>query len=361
MTDVKERTEAAAGTCPVHRFPLNQPDGHKAPVPRYSAAVAAKVAVLFLGLQTKAETLPDAGLSEFLARVAKASAAPVYIDQATYTDLQGYVNRVAALYWLDIAQFRTWLKAPAVKDWRARMRGETSVGLWWEPVVVDARRMETITFKEFRRGFSGCPAMGLQSTDHTGYWGAARDRIPGAADDRFEATVSTSGSCPITGASYRQVQPPKNMCVIRSGVSWEKCEGEQLKDWRERIKPKLDAGMTYLRENPAETGCFSLRQVESISPDGLFARRFRLDGASRNLEQGSSEPSGDLYQRIGGSEEISRETAAPYLQRDLHPRSGQPAVRIFQLPSADRPAAVRRQARREGVRRPFPGLQILRT
>ena len=55
VTDVKERTEAAADTsqCPVRRFPLNQPEGHKAPVPRYSAAVKAKVAVLFLGLQNE--------------------------------------------------------------------------------------------------------------------------------------------------------------------------------------------------------------------------------------------------------------------------------------------------------------------
>ena len=184
MADVKERTEAAAGTaqCPVRRFPLNQPEGHKAPVPRYSADVKAKVAVLFLGLQSKADKLPDAGLSEFLARIGKDAAAPVYVDQATYTDLLGYTNRVAALYWLDTTQFQTWLESPAVKEWRARMRGETSVGLWWEPVVIDAQRMETITFDAFRRGFSGCPAMGLNSTDHTGYWGAARDRIPGAGD-----------------------------------------------------------------------------------------------------------------------------------------------------------------------------------
>jgi aldoxime dehydratase len=270
VTDVKERSEAAAGAeeCPVRRFPLNQPEGHKAPVPRYSAAVQAKVTVLFLGVQAKAATLPDAGLTEFLARIAADTAAPVYADQATYTDLQGYVNRVAALYWLDASQFRAWLESPAVAAWRARMRGETSVGLWWEPVAVDARRMETITFAEFRRGFSGCPAMGLQSTDHTGYWGAARDRIPGAADDPFAPTVAAAERCPVSSASYRCVQPPKNMCVIRSGVSWEKCDGEQLKDWRERIKPKLDAGMQYLRENPRDTGCFSLRQVESISPDG---------------------------------------------------------------------------------------------
>ena len=74
------------------------------------------------------------------------------------------------------------------------------------------------------------------------------------------------------------------MCVIRSGVSWEKCDGEQLKDWRERIKPKLDAGMTYLRENPGATGCFSLRQVESISPDGKkLAEAYSL-GAFASME-----------------------------------------------------------------------------
>jgi hypothetical protein len=174
-----ERNEAAAGAadsrCPVRRFPLNRPEGHTAPVPRYSAAVPqTNIAVLFLGLQWKAaDALPDAGLTAFLTQSAAGAAAPAYIDQATYIDLQGYLNRVAALYWLDALQFRAWLDSPAVAAWRASVRGNTSIGMWWEPVVVDAPRMETITFKEFRRGFSGCPHMGLDSTDHTGY-GARR-------------------------------------------------------------------------------------------------------------------------------------------------------------------------------------------
>jgi hypothetical protein len=58
------------------------------------------------------------------------------------------------------------------------------------------------------------------------------------------------------------------MAVIRSGVSWEKCEGEQLRDYQERIKPKLDDGMSYLRDNPRETGCFALRQVVSVNEAG---------------------------------------------------------------------------------------------
>jgi aldoxime dehydratase len=270
-----ERNEAAAGAaesrCPVRRFPLNQPEGHKAPVPRYSAAVPqTNIAVLFLGLQSKAaDALPDAGLTAFLAKSAAGAGAPVYVDQASYIDLQGYLNRVAALYWLDALQFRAWLDSPAVGAWRASIRGNTSVGIWWEPVVVDAPRMETITFREFRRGFSGCPHMDLKSTDHTGYWGAARDRIPGAADDRFEPTIASADrQASESQISYRAIVPPKNLCVIRSGVSWEKCEGEQLKDYQQRIKPKLDAGMSYLRDHPRATGCFSLRQVDCITGDG---------------------------------------------------------------------------------------------
>jgi hypothetical protein len=128
--------------------------------------------------------------------------------------------------------------------------------------------METITFKEFLRGFSGCP-VGFSTTEGTGYWGAARDRIPAAAYDLFEPSVEASE--PQDSASkipYRKIRPPKNMAVIRSGVSWEHCEGEQLRDYQERIKPALDDGMEYLRNNPRETGCFALRQVGCVNPDG---------------------------------------------------------------------------------------------
>jgi hypothetical protein len=52
MLDEQHDTAAGAAEsrCPARRFPLNQPQGHKAPVPRYSAAVPqGNVAVLFLG------------------------------------------------------------------------------------------------------------------------------------------------------------------------------------------------------------------------------------------------------------------------------------------------------------------------
>jgi aldoxime dehydratase len=263
--------DAAQSACPVRIFPLRQPEGHKPPITRYSAILPQQenVAVLFLGVQsTDAEALQTASFADLLGD-GSAYPAPVYTDFASFTDPQGYLNRIAALYWLKSELFSAWLQLPGVTEWRARVGGLSSVGLWWEPVIVNADYMETIAFKEFRRGFSGCPVSGLATTERSGYWGAARDRIPAAAHDLFEpagAPVEPQGG--VSKIRHRKIQPPKNMAVIRSGVSWEYCEGEQLKDYQERIKPALDAGMEYLRINPRDTGCIALRQVNCIGRDG---------------------------------------------------------------------------------------------
>jgi hypothetical protein len=255
--------------CPARLYPLRRPEGHAPPIPRYSAVLPQqdKVAVLFMGVQsTDAAALRDVSFDEL--SKAGGEAAPVYVDYATFTDPQGYLNRVAALYWLKAADFSAWSKQPAIGEWRARIAGLSPIGLWWEPVAVAADYMETIAFKEYLRGFSGCP-VGFANTEGTGYWGAARDRIPAAAYDLFDgADVVAEPDAAATKIPYRKIQPPKNMTVIRSGVTWEHCEGEQLKDYQERIRPALDAGMEYLRTNPRDTGCFALRQVGCVSPTG---------------------------------------------------------------------------------------------
>ena len=46
--------------------------------------------------------------------------APVYADFASFADPQGYLNHVAALYWLKARDFTAWSKLPAVAEWRAR-------------------------------------------------------------------------------------------------------------------------------------------------------------------------------------------------------------------------------------------------
>jgi aldoxime dehydratase len=276
MSDLSDSNDytvpgAAESGCPVRRFPLRRPKDHKPPIARYSAALpqASQVAVLFLGLQSKNEGAHRSVLAGFLKSGTIDEHAPVYTDHAVFTDKEGYLNHVVALYWLDARSYHSWLADPAVAAWRAGAATARSIGVWWEPIVVDGERAETITFKEFRRGFSGCPASALRPTEGSGYWGAARDRISSAAHDLFEPTIGAIvADLSDSTERHRAIKPPMNMAVIRSGVSWEKCEGEQLQDYLERIKPKLDDGMSYLRDNPGQTGCFALRQVISVGGAG---------------------------------------------------------------------------------------------
>jgi hypothetical protein len=275
MSKISDNNEAAPGEtegqCPVRRFPLRRPESHKAPIARYSAALkpSTRIAVLFLGVQSQDQFSISNALTALRACVQNAGDAPDYRDDAVFTDKSGYLNHVVALYWLDARVFHAWSNGQSIAHWLDEVLGRPGIGVWWEPIVVDAERMETITFKEFRRGFSGCPASALQPTEGSGYWGAARDRIPAAAYDLFEPTVErTDGPRAMVASRHHTVQPPANMAVIRSGVSWEKCEGDQLKDYVKRIKPKLDEGMIYLRDHPRETGCLTLRQVAAVGNSG---------------------------------------------------------------------------------------------
>lgn len=247
--------------CPVRRFPLRIPENHKPPIARYSAAIAdnEEIAVLFLGIQSQSREKISEALKDIPAGVGEH--APVYADHARFTDQQGYLNHIVALYWLDASSFEVWSKSERVLQWRAA--ASARAGISWEPVVLHGERMETISFDEFRRGFSGCPAMPMKPTIHSGYWGAARDRIPAAANDLFEPGSASAAEVAREGAHVR-MQPPENMAVIRSGVSWRDCVGEQLADYRDHLRPKLDAGMEYLRRHPEETGCISLRQVTAV-------------------------------------------------------------------------------------------------
>jgi hypothetical protein len=130
-----DQARADQDGCPVRIFPLRRPEGHKPPISRYSAILPRqdKVAVLFLGVQaTDAEALREAKFVELVS--AGGDLAPVYADFAGFADPQGYLNRVAALYWLKAKDFTAWSKLPAVAEWRAP--GRAFVGR----VVVGAGR-----------------------------------------------------------------------------------------------------------------------------------------------------------------------------------------------------------------------------
>lgn len=258
------------------RYPLRKPDGHVPAVQRYSARLPHKIkqaVILFIGVQAQtAEALRVSGFHDWMRRVTIGDDAPVNFEHAGFTDPQGWINHLVALYWMDANSQARWAQSEHVCAWWDRPEAISGpVGQWWEPVIVPPDRLETIVFREYLRGVSACPHIAVKPMNESGYWGAARDRIAASADDRMASPLEKLQARQATlnsrGARLR-VQPPLNLTVIKSGVSWEKCDTEQLGDWERHLRPRLDAGMEFLRSNPEATGCCSLRQVNCTSPAG---------------------------------------------------------------------------------------------
>ena len=138
-------------------------------------------------------------------------------------------------------------------------------------MLVPIERQESVFFLDFIAGIGRCEAATLEKTFETGYFGSMRDRIPLAATD---ALASPKGSAlpemiERDSAHARwQVHVPENLAVIRSGQYWGRCQQEQFDDYLQNLKPALDAGMEFLRQQPKDNGCCALRFMRYCEVDG---------------------------------------------------------------------------------------------
>ena len=115
-----------------------------------------------------------------------------------------------------------------------------------------------------------CAATGMCPNDRThGYWGSMRDRIPNSRHDSFVSSLGNK----LSRASPREtfgkrwrIRAPANLCYIRSGQDYSYCGPEQRKSYIEEMAPVLKEGMDFLRDNPEETGCCSLRFATIVGP-----------------------------------------------------------------------------------------------
>ncbi len=269
-----------SNTTPQNRiFPMKKPKGHVAGTQRYSSQLAdstKQIQMLYLGVQNHIGSLED--LTVFLETSRTLFAGdngPVHYDYARYLDPQGIPTLFAVAYWMAPEKFEAWATSDSVTAWWADpAKLDADVGHFWEAFRVTKDHGETITFKKYIRGLSACPMHSIYPMDESGYWGAARDRIPASAIDPLEgANLEIIHYRELEGTRGQLVcvPVPKNTCIIRSGVTWADCGEEQLFSYNANIKPKLDIGMDHLRDNPVDTGCLILRQVEVIDANGKVA------------------------------------------------------------------------------------------
>lgn len=197
---------------------------------------------------------------------------PDLYDFAVFTDTLGFKNQFAVAYWTQHQQYKNWSTSSAMTNWWSDAdKNNGTVGYFWEAFECSVDHTETVAFKEYIRGLSACPSGNIKATGESGYWGAARDRIPASGHDRLDSSLQgelVRNSHRRTSQKRVRINPPTNLVLIRSGVSWEDCGEEQLDSYQKNLRPALDLGMEYLRQNPIESGCCHLRQVDVITDLG---------------------------------------------------------------------------------------------
>lgn len=160
-----------------------------------------------------------------------------------------------------------------------------SIGLWAECFISDIARLETVySATDYMPGLARLPGTSTAKHLHTGYWGAARDRIPGSGEDIFigdqamgyyengifaaanggkneDFNFDSSLNSYITGTN------PSDMVHIRSGQFWGNCNEEEESAYLDNLEPKLWDGLSYLWDFPEESGSLGVRYLRNTNID----------------------------------------------------------------------------------------------
>lgn len=191
---------------------------------------------------------------------------PVHIERATEdVDNSGYANDVLLPYWRnadDMAAFwtredvRAWLEAPL----------SGPVGWWRETLHAPLTSLDSSsTQPDMRFGLGRYLDQKLERF-HS-YFGSMRDRV---ADFLSGAADAESGqlahSYQVTGFGQRLriTDLPDKICFIRGPFGWSKATPEQIEAFEEDMLPIFKAGSHYLRDNPIEANCMSMRFLEEV-------------------------------------------------------------------------------------------------
>ncbi len=205
------------------------------------------------------------------------SARPATMTRARHVDASGYENVCFITYWHSLTDYQQWWDGSGFGEWwAADSRLREAFGLWREVYAVTPARFETLFSSRNPTGIArlGNP-FGEPLLEHN-YWGGMRDRMRASSidGDPLESsaeTVEQAAELRSTRGARITVPVPENLCLIRSGQDYRACPPGELCDYLDIVHPNLVAGMAFLRDHPAESGCISCRFMDETHLDGTSA------------------------------------------------------------------------------------------
>jgi aldoxime dehydratase len=253
----------------------NMPENWEPPAPAWRCTLSPARGLVVAHFGSQSDDEAPTALDEWIAQHLGKIDAPRHIDRAIYRDSAGKNCRLTLCYWLDRSSFDRWISV-GTSWWTDDARLSEEVGYFREVYDIPANRFETIWSSPDAHPIGVRDLLDVEGPmlEHA-YWGAARDRLEISTSDKLLSPLGTELplSCAQTVGQRVSIMPPENLCVIRSGQDWSRCNLAESQSYFASVEPALRDGMEFLAANRAETGCVDCRFAQEVGSDGKATQR----------------------------------------------------------------------------------------
>lgn len=247
----------------------SRPDTYQPPYPAYQSHFPddrPEYVMAMIGVQSK-DVASGKDMSEQLLALltADTEARPAHVERGLQTDAYGYINDVLIPYWHSRQTMSDFWKRPDVRAWlEPPLSG--NVGWWRECIVAPVTSLDgNYSLGNIRYGIGRYVEQKVEQFH--AYFGSMRDRVPdflaGTADGE-EGQVTANRQLESFGKRLRIDGLPDNLCFIRAPFGWDQSTPEEQQAFVDDMLPVFKTGADYLRDNPMDSNCISMRFLDEI-------------------------------------------------------------------------------------------------
>lgn len=251
----------------------SQPETYRPPYPAYQAHPPPDRPDYVAGLiivQARNGADASALLAQVRAMLSFQDAGrPEHFEQADYVDATGAACAILLPYWKTVDDQRAFLeRGDFLKLVATPLAGDVGMGV--ECFNAPTMRLDgNYAIRNVEYGIGRYSE--VKEEQYHAYMGSMRDRVPG-----FLSGESDAGPAPLRqhgedvqtlGRALTITDLPDNLCYIRSGFAWKNATQEEQTVYMRDMMPVYREGAEYLRDNPEESNCISMRMAETVELD----------------------------------------------------------------------------------------------
>lgn len=247
----------------------SRPDTYQPPYPAYQSHFPGdrpEYVMAMIGVQSE-DTNSGKEMSErILALLTRdASARPAHVERGVQNDAFGFTNDIFIPYWHTRQAMSEFWKRPDVREWlETPLSGD--VGWWRESIVAPVTSVDgSHSVGNIRYGIGRYVEQKVEQFH--GYFGSMRDRVTdflaGSADGET-GQIRCNDQLASAGKRLRITRVPDRLCFIRAPFGWDQATPEEQQAFIDDMLPVFKAGADYLRDNPMDANCVSMRFLDEI-------------------------------------------------------------------------------------------------